>query len=427
MPTLLERAQSGQITDDLKIVAQDEAIEAETLRDRVAAGRVVIPKNNRRTFHPMGIGDGLRTKVNANIGTSPSHHSIQEERLKMGVALQAGADSVMDLSTGGDLQAIRKALLDECPVMMGAVPIYYLSAELARQQREFADFSVDELFTAIENQCSSGIDYITVHCGTTRRSLEQIAHSDRVMGIVSRGGSILAMWMAKNKAENPLYQYFDRLLEIVHEYDVTLSLGDSLRPGSVCDATDRGQIQELVTLGDLARRAKAAGVQAMIEGPGHVPLHQITANVQLEKRLCDGAPFYVLGPLTTDIAPGYDHITAAIGGAIAAAAGADFLCYVTPAEHLTLPDLKDVRQGVIAARIAAHSGDIAKGLPSAIERDREMSVARNGLDWETMYRLCLDPTVAQARRQASEDAANRVCTMCGELCAIQTYKKSMDL
>jgi phosphomethylpyrimidine synthase len=262
-----------------------------------------------------------------------------------------------------------------------------------------------------------------VHCGTTRESLAQLQHSERVMGVVSRGGSIVAAWMKEHDAENPLYEHFDRLLDIAREHDVTLSLGDSLRPGSVVDATDRGQIAELIVLGDLARRARAAGVQAMIEGPGHVPLDQVVANVQMEKRLCDGAPFYVLGPLTTDIAPGYDHITAAIGGALAAMAGADFLCYVTPAEHLTLPDIRDVRQGVIAAKIAAHSGDIARGLPQALARDRAMSEARNNLDWERMFGLCLDPVVARARRQSSEDADNQVCTMCGELCAIRTYRR----
>lgn len=426
MPTLLEQIRAGQIPEAVRIVAADEQLPAALLAERIAAGRVVIPRHNRRDFHPLGIGLGLRTKINANIGTSPSHHSIEEEKIKLGVSIEAGADSVMDLSTGGDLRAIRQALLDACPVMMGAVPIYYLSAVLAAQGRDLIDFTVDELFAAIEEQCASGIDYITVHCGTTRRSLEALDSSRRVMGIVSRGGSILAAWMKKNDAENPLYEYYDRLLAIAHEYDVTLSLGDSLRPGSVVDATDRGQIEELIVLGDLARRARAAGVQSMIEGPGHVPLDQVAANVQIQKRLCDGAPFYVLGPLTTDVAPGYDHITAAIGGAVAAMAGADFLCYVTPAEHLTLPDLKDVRQGVIAAKIAAHSGDIAKGIPQAVDRDRAMSEARQRLDWERMYALCLDPTVARARRKASEDAEREVCTMCGELCAIRTYRKAVE-
>ena len=425
MATLLEQVRNGVIPESVRIVAADEGVDVDLLAKRIAAGRVVIPQNVGRDFHPMGIGEGLRTKVNANIGTSPSHFSIEEEKVKLGVSIEAGADSVMDLSTGGDLRAIRTALLTDCPVMMGAVPIYYLAAVLAKEGRDIVDFTVDELFDAIDEQCATGIDYITVHCGTTRAALEALESSDRVMGIVSRGGSIISAWMRANQAENPLYEYYDRLLEICYRYDVTLSLGDSLRPGSVLDATDRGQIEELIVLGDLARRARAANVQAMIEGPGHVPLDQVATNVQIQKRLCDGAPFYVLGPLTTDIAPGYDHITAAIGGAVAAMAGADFLCYVTPAEHLTLPDMKDVRQGVIAAKIAAHSGDIAKGLPQAIERDRQMSQARHDLDWEAMYRLCLDPVVARARRSNSEDADNEVCTMCGELCAIRTYRKSV--
>ncbi len=423
MTTLLDAVCGGAIPEAVQIVAADEKMPVATLVARLVAGRVVIPQNRRRTFHPMGIGEGLRTKINANIGTSPSHFSIDEELVKMGVAIEAGADSMMDLSTGGDLHAIRAALLAACPVMMGAVPIYCLSAALACQGRDLIDFTVDELFDEIARQCATGLDYITVHCGTTRAALAALERSGRVMGIVSRGGSILAAWMKANGAENPLYEYYDRLLEIARECDVTLSLGDSLRPGSVVDATDRGQIEELIVLGDLARRARAAGVQSMIEGPGHVPLDQVAANVQIQKRLCDGAPFYVLGPLTTDIAPGYDHITSAIGGAVAAAAGADFLCYVTPAEHLTLPDLKDVRQGVIAAKIAAHSGDIAKGVPGAIERDRAMSGARRDLDWEKMFALCVDPTVARARRQASEDKNNEVCTMCGDLCAIRTYRQ----
>jgi phosphomethylpyrimidine synthase len=332
----------------------------------------------------------------------------------------------MDLSTGGELPEIRRSLLDACPVMMGAVPIYALAANLDREGRSVTDWSVDELFSTIEEQCKAGIDYITVHCGTTKESLAQIQGSGRVMGIVSRGGAIIAAWMEKHQAENPLYEYYDRLLEIAHQYDVTLSLGDSLRPGSVCDASDRGQIMELITLGDLARRARQAGVQAMIEGPGHVPLNQIEANIQMEKKLCDGAPFYVLGPLPTDIAPGYDHITAAIGGTIAAAAGTDFLCYVTAAEHLTLPDLKDVHEGVVSALIAAHSGDIAKGYPGAIERDRAMSVARKNLDWEAMYKLSLDPKMARRRRFHSEDADNEVCSMCGALCAVRTYSEAFD-
>ncbi len=423
--TLLERAQEGRIDADIKTIAKDEGYDPKIIRDKIASGRIVIPKNRLRSFHPVGIGDGLSTKVNANIGASPSHHDLEEELCKLKVCIDAGAHSVMDLSTGGDLLEIRRKLLEACPVMMGAVPIYFLSAQLAKNNRNVNDFTVDELFQAIEKQCESGIDYITVHCGTTLSSLKQIQNSNRVLGIVSRGGSIIASWMEKNQRENPLYEYYDRLLEITHEYDVTLSLGDSLRPGSVVDATDRGQIEELITLGDLAKRAKSAGVQAMIEGPGHVPLNQVKENIKLEKSLCDNAPFYVLGPLTCDIAPGYDHITAAIGGALAAWAGADFLCYVTSAEHLRLPDLSEVREGVIAARIAAHSGDIAKGIPGAIEKDRAMSEARRDLDWERMFKHAIDPVVAREKREQSEEAGNKVCSMCGELCAIKTYNEAV--
>ena len=422
--TLLERAKAGKIDDDIRVVAHDEGYTPEEICSKIAEGRIVIPKNRLRSFKAIGIGEGLKTKVNANIGTSPSHYCVDEELEKLKVCLEARADSVMDLSTGGELLDIRRQLLDACSVMMGAVPIYALVAQLGAAGKKTTDWTVDGLFDAIEQQCASGIDYITVHCGTTWSSLKQIKASDRILGIVSRGGSIIASWMKRHGQENPLYEYYDRLLQIAHEYDVTLSLGDSLRPGSVLDATDRGQIEELITLGDLARRAREAGVQAMIEGPGHVPLNQVEENIRLEKSLCDGAPFYVLGPLTSDIAPGYDHITAAIGGAIAAAAGADFLCYVTSAEHLKLPDLDEVREGVIAARIAAHSGDIAKGVPGAIEKDRAMSEARRNLDWEQMYANAIDPVVARKKREQSEDSENKVCTMCGNLCAIDTYNES---
>lgn len=424
--TLLERAKAGEIDDDMRIVAEKEGRSPEYIRDQVAAGRIVIPKNRLRKFSAVGIGEGLTTKVNANIGTSPSHFCIDEEIEKLRVCIEAGADSVMDLSTGGDLLEIRKTLLEKSTIMMGAVPIYALAARLDAEDRPLIDWTVDELFDTILQQCETGLDYITVHCGTTRNALDHIRKSDRIIGIVSRGGSITSAWIEKNQAENPLYEYYDRLLEICHEYDVTLSLGDSLRPGSVVDATDRGQIEELIVLGELARRARAAGVQAMIEGPGHVPLNEVQDNIRIEKSMCDGAPFYVLGPLTCDIAPGYDHITAAIGGAIAAAAGADFLCYVTAAEHLRLPDLKDVHEGVMAARIAAHSGDIAKGVPGAIEMDRKMSIARRDLDWETMYSLAIDPNLAREKRAHSEDSDNNVCSMCGRLCAVNTYNKAFN-
>ncbi len=424
--TQLSQARQGIITEAMEQVAEDENCSAESVRKGVASGRIVIPKNVNRNFRARGIGSGLRTKVNANLGTSPEHFDTDEELVKLKTAVNAGADSVMDLSTGGDLKVVRKLILDHSPVMVGAVPIYAVASEMNLQGRPFYEMEPDMLFASIEEQCRQGLDYITVHCGVTRQASELARESGRVAGIVSRGGALLSSWMHHNKRENPLYEAFDRLLAIAFEYDVTLSLGDGLRPGAIADATDNAQIEELVILGGLARRARKAGVQVMIEGPGHVPLNQIAANMQLEKELCDGAPFYVLGPLTTDCAPGYDHITAAIGGAVAAAAGADFLCYVTPSEHLCLPDMEDVRQGVIAARIAAHSGDIAKGLPGAMERDIKMSQCRKALDWKGMFSLALDPILPAKRRGDSEAGEKQVCTMCGDLCAVKIHNTISD-
>jgi phosphomethylpyrimidine synthase len=375
---------------------------------------VVIPKNKVRKIRPLGIGEGLRTKVNANIGTSPRHSDVDEELAKVKVAVEAGADAIMDLSTGGDLDSIRKKIIENSPLPVGTVPIYQAVAE-----RPLEEMDPDLLFEVIRKHAASGVDFITVHCGVTLDLLPAILKGGRVMGVVSRGGSLIAAWMGKYNKENPLYEQYDRLLEIALEYDVTLSLGDGLRPGSVCDATDSLQIEELNKLASLAERAFERGVQCMIEGPGHVPLDQVDLNIKLQKKMCRGAPFYVLGPLTTDIAPGYDHITSAIGGAIAAAAGADFLCYVTPAEHLRLPSLGDVRMGVVAARIAAHSGDLVKGIAGAVERDREMSVARKNLNWEKMYNLSIDPAWARKLRQESESYEEDVCSMCGQFCSIQ--------
>jgi len=419
--TQLSIAKEGKITDEMKKVAEAEQVSAEFIRKEVERGRIVIPKNINHNFVPRGIGFGLSTKVNANIGTSPSHYDIGEELCKLNAALYAETDSVMDLSTGGDLDNIRKTILENSSVMVGTVPIYGVAAELIRKDKNIISMTSDLLFESIEKQCEQGIDYITVHCGITRSSLEQLANSKRVIGIVSRGGSLLAAWMKHHHRENPLYEEYDRLLDIAFKYDVTLSLGDGLRPGAIADASDRAQFEELIILGELAKRAREKGVQAMIEGPGHVPLDQIEANVKMEKTICDGAPFYVLGPLTTDIAPGYDHITSAIGGAIAAAAGADFLCYVTPAEHLRLPTIKDVNDGVIAARIAAHSADIVKRGSYASNRDKELSMKRKELDWEGMFKLALDPGLPRERREESEDSENKVCTMCGKLCAIDLH------
>ena len=412
--TQLLKARDKIVTPEMVEAARFEGLDPEQIMASVASGSVVIPKNKRRTFRALGIGEGLSTKINANIGTSPRRTDSAEEMDKLKVAVEAGAHAVMDLSTGGDLEKFRKNIIDASPVMVGTVPIYQAAAG-----KSFVDIEAEELFGAIEGHARSGVDFITVHCGVTRDLLPMILdQKERIMGIVSRGGGLITAWMQKHDRENPLYEEFDRLLEICVDYDVTLSLGDGLRPGSVLDATDQLQMAELFTLGKLAKRSFERGVQVMIEGPGHVPLDQIALNVQLQKKICNNAPFYVLGPLTTDIAPGYDHITSAIGGAVAAAAGVDFLCYVTPAEHLRLPTVDDVREGVIAARIAAHSGDIVKGVKGAIDKDRKMSEARKRLDWESMYALSIDPERARKLRQESEAYGEDVCTMCGEFCPI---------
>jgi len=421
--TQLDYANQGVITKEMQQAAEYEGISPEVLRDLIAKGWAVIPKNVKRTFNVRAIGKGLLTKVNANIGTSTDHVDVEEEMKKLDAAIYYGADSVMDLSTGGDLHSIRKMILEHSTVMVGAVPIYQVAAELSAKDTSILHMSVNQLFEAIEEQCEEGIDYITVHCGVTQHSAELASRQKRVMGIVSRGGSLLAAWMKHHKKENPLYEHFDKLCAIAHKYDVTLSLGDGLRPGAIADATDAAQIEELVILGQLVKNAREAGVQVIIEGPGHVPMDQIAANIIAQKRICDNAPFYVLGPLTTDAAPGYDHIVGAIGGAIAALAGADFLCYVTPAEHLCLPTVEDVRLGVIGTRIAAHSADIAKGIPTALQRDLEMSQYRKALDWEGMFSKAIDPDMARGRRKKSEDYSEKVCTMCGKLCAIKTHNE----
>lgn len=420
--TQLEAAKKGITTKEMEHISKDENIELSTLMKLVAEGKVVIPKNKNRNFkNIMGIGKNLRTKINANIGTSGDCPTLDIEREKLRVAIEAGADSVMDLSTGGDLEKIREVILSESSVMVGAVPIYAVAARLAEKDIPTYKMDADKLLRSIEEQCKAGVDYITVHCGVTKESVARIDRVNRVCGIVSRGGSILADWIRKNGKENPLYEMYDDLLDIAYKYDVTLSLGDGFRPGAIGDATDRAQIDELIILGELAERAKERNVQAMIEGPGHVPLNQIQSNMILQKRLCNDAPFYILGPLPTDIAPGYDHITSAIGGAIAGAAGADFLCYVTPAEHLCLPDMNDVREGVIASKIAAHIADIAKGYPGAYERDLLMSRYRKELNWEGMFSLAIDPVRAREKFKKNNDVNS--CTMCGKLCAVNIDKK----
>ncbi|NOY68971.1 MAG: phosphomethylpyrimidine synthase ThiC [Deltaproteobacteria bacterium] len=422
--TQLESAISGRITDEMKIVAESENIDPKRLKEEIAAGRVVIPKNIGHAFTPKGVGKGLCTKINANIGTSPSHCDIDEELNKLDVAVSAGADAVMDLSTGGDLDRTLAAILDHSPVMIGTVPIYKAMSRVLCANRKCPEMTEAELFSEIESQGKAGVDFITVHCGITRHSMKILESCDRMMGMVSRGGSLLAEWIVENDQENPLYEKFDRLLEIARAYDMTLSLGDGLRPGSIFDAQDRAQVTELVILGELAARSRAAGVQVMIEGPGHVPLGRIAGDMKLQQRICGQAPYYVLGPLPTDIGAGHDHITGAIGGAIAAANGADFLCYVTPAEHLSLPDVNDVREGVIASKIAAHIGDLEKGIASAWKQDRKMSQARKRLDWKTMIETAIDSEKALRMRDKSEDKDRDVCTMCGDFCAIKTYERA---
>jgi len=421
--TQLEEARNGRITEEMKICAEKERVSPEFIRKGVAEGNIVVVRNNRHTaISPLAIGKGLRTKINANIGTSGDHTDLDVELEKVKVSVAAGADTIMDLSTGGDLGAIRKAILKASSVALGTVPIYQAAAAMLAAKKAIVAMTADDIFAAIEKNGEDGVDFITVHCGVSRRSVASIEAQGRILGIVSRGGSITANWMRCNEKENPLYEYYDRLLEIAHRYDMVLSLGDGLRPGCIADATDRGQVQELILLGELCKRARDKGVQVMIEGPGHVPIKDIQANVQLEKSLCSGAPFYVLGPLPTDIAPGYDHITAAIGGAIAGAAGADFLCYVTPSEHLRLPSIQDVREGIMASRIAAHIADIAKGLPGALELDVMMAGYRKAINWQGQISTAIDQEKAGRLLEKSETAKEEGCTMCGELCAIKLGK-----
>jgi phosphomethylpyrimidine synthase len=426
--TQLEYARKGQTTEAMEKCAAVEGVSAEMIRNGLAEGTLVITQNLKHgSIAPLAIGKGLSAKVNANIGTSGDHNNVEEELEKVRAAVEAGADTIMDLSTGPGIDETRKAVMKASTVPVGTVPIYQAAIEMPRKKnRPMVEMTADDLFRVIERHGEDGVDFITVHCGVTQNSVERIKREGRLLGVVSRGGAILVEWMDYNKRENPLFEYFDRLLEIARAFDMTLSLGDGLRPGCLADATDRGQIQELILLGELTERAWAKGVQVMIEGPGHVPMDQIEANILLQKRLCHGAPFYVLGPLVTDIAPGYDHITGAIGGAIAARAGADFLCYVTPSEHLRLPTVDDVRQGVIASRIAGHAADIARGLKGSLEKDCRMAKARRALDWQEQIRLSIDPVRARKLRESSMPKETDVCTMCGELCAIKKSSKVLS-
>jgi phosphomethylpyrimidine synthase len=401
-------------------VARREKVGVAALTKDIDSGRVVILGNScRASVIPTGIGAMLKVKVNANIGTSQDHAKPELELQKTWVAVRAGADTIMDLSTGGDIDDIRRRIIDSADVPLGTVPVYQAGIEAVKKYGRITDMTENDIFTVIEKQMKDGVDFITVHCGVNRKSSEIVMKNTRIIPIVSRGGAFHLEWISTHGKENPLYEHYDRLLEMAKAFNVTLSLGDGFRPGCLHDATDTVQIQELIVLSELVQRARSAGVQVMVEGPGHVPLGQIKANVLMEKKICDGAPFYVLGPIVTDVAMGYDHIAAAIGGAIAASSGADFLCYVTPSEHIGLPMPEDVREGVMAFRIAAHSADISRGYPGAADWDLDISRARKELNWDKMIELAIDPERAAQMRKANFPADDEVCTMCGDFCAVR--------
>jgi phosphomethylpyrimidine synthase len=427
MSTQMQLAREGKITDEMKQVAADEQIDVEVIRERVAKGTIAIPANiNHKGLKARGVGEGLRIKVNANIGTSSTYPDIDPEILKLDEAVKCGADAVMDLSTGSNIDVSRKTIIDHSPIMVGTVPLYQATVRAIREHGAVVEMTEEDILGTIEKQARDGADFMTLHCGVTRSAIERMRRQGRIMDIVSRGGSFIAGWMLHNEMENPLYEHYDEILDICEKYDVTISLGDGMRPGCTADATDRGQLTELITLGELVDRAWKRGVQVMVEGPGHVPYDQIAANMTLEKRICRNAPFYVLGPLVTDIAPGYDHITAAIGGTLAAVSGADFLCYVTPAEHLALPTIEDVHTGVMTSRIAAHAADLVRNVPGAREWDRKMAEARKVLDWDAQMELAIDPELAREKRGARNKAGEEACSMCGDYCAVKIISKYFD-
>jgi phosphomethylpyrimidine synthase len=423
--TRIQQAKKGIVTEEVRAVALSENISPERLASDIAEGFTVVPRNINHDIKPIGIGRGLKTKVNANIGTSKDRVSLDDEKEKLAVVVKHGADAIMDLSTGGPVKELRRLLLGMSPLSLGTVPIYEAAIRAAEGYGTITKMTPDEIFRVIEEHAAEGVDFVTVHCGVTRKAVERLRGEGRILDIVSRGGSFLLEWMIYNDRENPLYEYYDRLLEIARRYDLTLSLGDGLRPGCLDDATDRSQIEELLTIGELRDRALGSGVQTIIEGPGHVPLNQIEMNVKIQKEICKGAPFYVLGPLVTDIAAGYDHIAAAIGGAVAGASGADFLCYVTPAEHIRLPNIEDVKEGLIASKIAAHAADIAKGIQGAMEIDRRMARFRKNLDWNGQISLSFDPDKVRKWRAEVPPSESGVCSMCGEFCAIRIVEKAL--
>lgn len=422
--TQMQAARSGVITKEMIRVAEKEAILASDLRQLIAEGQVVIPANrNHMQLNPEGVGKGLRTKINVNIGVSQDCCDFQSELAKVKKAIELKAEALMDLSSYGKTQAFRRSLIEMSPAMIGTVPIY---DAIGFFERDLKGITAEDFLEVVTVHAKDGVDFMTIHAGINRETVSRFKNNHRVTNIVSRGGSLLFAWMELTGRENPFFEYFDRVLDICAEYDVTISLGDACRPGSINDATDSVQIQELIVLGELTTRAWERGVQVMIEGPGHMALNEIAANMVLEKKLCHGAPFYVLGPLVTDVAPGYDHITSAIGGAVAAMSGADFLCYVTPAEHLRLPNMEDMIEGIIATKIAAHVADVAKGIPGAKEWDLQMSEARAALDWEKMFHLALDPTKPRRYRFESNPRDSDSCTMCGKLCAVRNVNRVLQ-
>ena len=424
--TQLYRAGKGQITDEIQKVARNEGIDVQKLARRVAKGYVVIPANKNRNTKPCGIGKGLSTKINANLGSSPELENVDLELKKAKIAIEYGADAIMDLSTGTNFLEVRKSIIENTNAPLGTVPIYQAGINASKKRGAVVNMEEDDMFKAIEEQAQEGVDFMTIHSGITQDTVEKVKNSERIMGVVSRGGAFLAAWILHNQEENPLYENYDYLLEIAREHDVTISLGDGLRPGCLADASDIPQMSELIILGDLVKRARKAGVQVMVEGPGHVPLNQVEANMQIQKTVCQGAPFYVLGPIVTDLAPGYDHITSAIGGALAARAGADFLCYVTPAEHLSIPVLQDVKEGVIASKIAAQAADVAKGHEIAWDKELEMARARKNFDWEKQYQLAFDPEKPRKCRERKKTDRSDMCTMCGEFCALRMVRDNMQ-
>lgn len=422
--TQLDSAIKGKITNEMEIVAKEENIEVQKLIRNIAKGYVVIPKNVEGKSIPKGIGKGLTTKVNANVGSSSKIEDIKTEVQKAQIAVKYGADAVMDLSTGPHLNEVRREIIKSVSIPIGTVPIYEAAVGASNKKGAVINMDEDDMFNAIINQGKEGVDFMTIHSGITKDTVEKVKNSDRIMGIVSRGGAFLAAWILQNDEENPLYTNYDYLLEIAREYDITLSLGDGLRPGCLADASDIPQIQELIILGQLVKRARDAGVQVMVEGPGHVPLDQIKSNMKIQKTICKGAPFYVLGPIVTDLAPGYDHITSAIGGAIAASSGADFLCYVTPREHLSIPDIDAVKEGVVASKIAAQAADVAKGIKSSWNKEMDMARARKCFNWEKQFELAFDGETSRKYRE-SKHTPDDMCTMCGEFCALRIVRDNL--